>query len=127
MCSGCIEGRCRRATCARSTPKLAGRWARPAAEAEFVRRYSSTTADLRHVPLAVYLQDVAEMFRTAPAPESIACPVLAQLSRGSTFARTGRNRADRASVSARHARRHDCQHWLLTERPECASRTLVTR
>jgi pimeloyl-ACP methyl ester carboxylesterase len=90
----------------------------PAAEAEFVRRYSSTWADLRHVPLAVYLQDLVELFRDAPSPASISCPVLALLSRGGTFA----DPAETAEI-ARGFRRVqeveiDCQHWPLTERPD---------
>ncbi|HQR69563.1 MAG TPA: alpha/beta hydrolase [Burkholderiaceae bacterium] len=88
-----------------------------AAEAEFVRRYSSTTADLRHVPLAVYLQDLVELFRAAPSPATIACPVLALLSRGGTFA----DFADTASIARGFPQGRevvvDCQHWPLTERP----------
>lgn len=89
-----------------------------AAEAAFIRRYSSTRADLRHVPLAVYLQDLAEMFRLAPAPSTIGCPVLALLSRGGTFA----DPAETAQIACgfRRLRRVeiDCQHWPLTERPD---------
>ena len=40
----------------------------PEAERAFIERYSSARADLRHVPLAVYLQDLVEMFRPAPTP-----------------------------------------------------------
>ena len=90
----------------------------PAAEAEFIRRYSSTRADLRHVPLAVYLQDVVELFRAAPAPSSIACPVLALLSRGGTFA----DPAETAQITRGFRRVRqveiDCHHWPLTERPD---------
>lgn len=96
----------------------------PAAEAEFVRRYSSTRADLRHVPLAVYLQDLVELFSAPPAPESIRCPVLTLLSRGGTFAEFGE--------TAQIARRFpivreveiDCQHWPLTERPDEVRRAI---
>lgn len=90
----------------------------PEAEAEFVRRYSSTSADLRHVPLAVYLQDLVELFRDAPPPASIAVPVLALLSRGGTFA----SPAETALITRgfHHVREVeiDCQHWPLTERPD---------
>jgi pimeloyl-ACP methyl ester carboxylesterase len=96
----------------------------PAAEAEFIRRYSSTRADLRHVPLAVYLQDLVELFSAPPAPESIRCPVLALLSRGGTFAEF--------SETAQIARRFpnvnevviDCHHWPLTERPDDVRRAI---
>jgi pimeloyl-ACP methyl ester carboxylesterase len=90
----------------------------PAAEAEFVRRYSSTRADLRYVPLAVYLQDLVELFSAPPAPESIRCPVLALLSRGGTFAEFG----ETAQIARRFPNVReveiDCHHWPLTERPD---------
>jgi esterase len=90
----------------------------PAAEAEFVRRYSSTWADLRHVPLAVYLQDLVELFRDAPPPAAISCPVLALLSRGGTFA----DPVETAEIARgfRHVQEVEiaCQHWPLTERPD---------
>jgi pimeloyl-ACP methyl ester carboxylesterase len=96
----------------------------PAAEAEFVRRYSSTRADLRHVPLAVYLQDLVELFSAPPAPESISCPVLALLSRGGTFADFG----ETAQIAHRFRHVHeveiDCQHWPLTERPDDVRRAI---
>ncbi len=90
----------------------------PAAEAEFVRQYSSTRADLLHVPLAVYLQDLVELFRAAPPPASIHCPVIALLSRGGTFA----DPAETAQIARRFRNVReveiDCQHWPLTERPD---------
>ena len=96
----------------------------PAAEAEFVRRYSSTRADLRHVPLAVYLQDLVELFSAPPAPESIRCPVLALLSRGGTFAEFG----ETAQIARRFPNVHeveiDCHHWPLTERPDDVRRAI---
>jgi pimeloyl-ACP methyl ester carboxylesterase len=90
----------------------------PAAEAEFVRRYSSTTADLRHVPLAVYLQDLVELFRPAPPPDSIRCPVLALLSRGGTFADFAETAAIVGTFPRLQQAEIDCQHWPLTERPD---------
>jgi pimeloyl-ACP methyl ester carboxylesterase len=96
----------------------------PDAEAEFIRRYSSTRADLRHVPLAVYLKDLAELFHAAPAPPSIDCPVLAVLSSGGTFAvpsetaRIVRGFPDVRIVEI------ECQHWPLTERPDDVRRAI---
>lgn len=90
--------------------------ASPEAEQAFIERYSSTRADLQHVPLAVYLQDMAEMFRPAPLPRELAVPVLALLSTGATFADAGEMRAllagPRVTLGA-----IDCHHWPLTERP----------
>ncbi|HMQ72395.1 MAG: alpha/beta hydrolase [Rhodoferax sp.] len=90
--------------------------ASPQAEAEFVRRYSSTRADLRHVPTSVYLQDLVEMFRPAPLPRSLGVPVLALLSSGATFADAA---AMRTLLAGPQVRLQDveCQHWPLTERP----------
>lgn len=91
--------------------------ASPAAEADFVRRYSSARADLRHTRTATYLQDLAEMFRPPPDPATLRLPVLALLSGGATF-------ADAAAMHDRLARLPDvtlgtvaCHHWPLTERP----------
>ncbi|MBN9203654.1 alpha/beta fold hydrolase [Methylibium petroleiphilum] len=91
--------------------------ASPAAEAAFVRRYSSARADLRHTRSATYLQDLAEMFRAPPDPATLRLPVLALLSGGATF-------ADAAAMREMLARLPDmtlatiaCHHWPLTERP----------
>ena len=58
----------------------------PQAEAEFIRRYSSTRADLRSFRTAHYVQELVEMFRPVPAPASIRMPVLVLLSTRGTFA-----------------------------------------
>jgi pimeloyl-ACP methyl ester carboxylesterase len=88
------------------------------AEEEFVRQYSSTRADLKHIHLAVYLQDLIELFRPLPPLESIRQPVLLLMSAGATFADPQRT----AQVIARFPRSQvvtiDCHHWPLTERPD---------
>ncbi len=88
----------------------------PAAEAAFIAHYSSLRADLRHVPLAVYLQDLVEMFRPVPPPRTLAVPVLALLSTGATFADAAEMRAALAGPRVR-IESIDCHHWPLTERP----------
>ncbi len=90
--------------------------ASPQTEAEFVRRYSSTRADLKYVPLAVYLQDLVEMFRPAPLA-AITVPVLALLSTGATFADDTAMRAALARLADVRIETIECQHWPLTERP----------
>ena len=91
--------------------------ASPAAEAEFIRQYSSARADLRHVHLAQYLQDLIELFRPLPKLEALDMPVLLLMSSGATFADASRT----ARVIARFPRATtqaiDCHHWPLTERP----------
>lgn len=88
----------------------------PAAERAFIAQYSSARADLRHVPLAVYLQDLVEMFRPAPRPRELGLPVLALLSSGATFADAGEMRDALAGPQVVLHTIH-CQHWPLTERP----------
>ena len=88
----------------------------PAAEARFIARYSSASADLRHLPLAVYLQDLVEMFRPVPAPGTLGLPVLALLSSGATFAQAQAMRQALAGPQVR-LETIDCHHWPLTERP----------
>lgn len=84
----------------------------------FVRRYSSVRADLRTFRTAHYLQELVEMFRPLPAPESIAMPVLVLLSAAGTFA----DPRESAAIARRFPRVQlvtiDCQHWPLTERPD---------
>lgn len=90
--------------------------ATPEAERAFIAQYSSMRADLRHVPLAVYLQDMVEMCRPAPLPRDLDVPVLALLSTGATFADADAMRAALAGPRVR-VRSIDCHHWPLTERP----------
>jgi esterase len=90
----------------------------PGAEAAFVRRYSSIRADLRHVPLAVYLQDLAEMLRPLPLPRSLAVPTLILLSSAGTFADPRAAAALLGGSPKVSLRLIDCHHWPLTERPE---------
>ena len=90
----------------------------PQAEAEFIRRYSSTRADLRTFRTAHYLQELVEMFRPLAAPESIAMPTLVLLSTGATFAELPAMRAIAARFPRGEVRTIDCHHWPLTERPD---------
>jgi esterase len=90
----------------------------PQAEAEFIRRYSSTRADLRTFRSAHYLQELVEMFRPVAAPESIAVPTLVLLSTGATFAALPQMQAIAARFPHGEVRTVDCHHWPLTERPD---------
>jgi esterase len=87
-------------------------------EKAFVRQYSSASADLRHVPLAVYLQDLAEMFRPPPLPKSLGMPVLVLLSEAGTFADPAQTAALLQGSPNVEVHRIDCHHWPLTERPD---------
>jgi esterase len=89
----------------------------PVALKTFVAQYSSTRADLKHIPHANYLQDMVEMFRGLPSLSPITCPVLALRSTVAGY-------QDDAIVEARLRQMQrveiqavDCHHWPLTERP----------
>ena len=88
-----------------------------AAEAAFVRRYSSAWADLRSTRSATYLAGLAEMFRASPDPATLAMPVLALLSEGATFADLVVMRRRLARAPSLTLATIPCQHWPLTERP----------
>ena len=90
----------------------------PEAEAEFIRRYSSTRADLRTFRTAHYLRELVEMFRPLAGPESIAAPTLVLLSSGATFADLAMMRRIAARFPRGEVRTIDCHHWPLTERPD---------
>jgi pimeloyl-ACP methyl ester carboxylesterase len=98
----------------------------PQAEAEFIRRYSSTRADLRTFRSAHYLQELVEMFRPVAAPESIAMPALVLLSTGATFADLRQMRQIAARFPRGEVRTIDCHHWPLTERPDEVRRVIET-
>lgn len=89
----------------------------PQAEAEFIRRYSSTRADLRTTATAVYLQDLVEMFRAVPSRLGPAPPTLALLSSAAHFADPHRMR-ERLAAPGTTVVEVACNHWPLTERPE---------
>jgi pimeloyl-ACP methyl ester carboxylesterase len=88
------------------------------AEAEFIRRYSSTRADLRTFRTAHYLQELVEMFRPAADPGSLALPVLLLLSTGATFADLPAMQRIASRFPRGEVRLIDCHHWPLTERPD---------
>lgn len=90
--------------------------ATPEAEAAFIAQYSSTRADLRHVPVSVYLSDLVAMCQPAPLPRDLRVPVLALLSMGATFA-DAREMREALQGPQVQLQTVDCHHWPLTERP----------
>ena len=87
-------------------------------EVAFIRQYSSTWSDLRHVPLAVYLQDLVELFRSTPLPQTLGIPVLVLLSTAGTFADPERTVALLGNSPTVQVHLIQCHHWPLTERPD---------
>ncbi len=96
----------------------------PQAEAEFIRRYSSTRADLRTFRTAHYLQELVEMFRPLAEPGSIAVPALVLLSTGATFADLETMRQIVSRLPRGEVQTIDCHHWPLTEKPDEVRRSL---
>lgn len=89
----------------------------PEAEAEFVRRYSSTWADLRTFRVAHYLQESYEMFRPIPELAALRLPSLVILSTGATFAALPDMRALARRQPDVEVAEIECHHWPLTEKP----------
>jgi pimeloyl-ACP methyl ester carboxylesterase len=89
----------------------------PQAEAEFIRRYSSTLADLRTFRVAHYLQESYEMFRPIPDLAALRMPALVILSSGATFASLPDMRALAARLPQAEIVEIECHHWPLTEKP----------
>lgn len=89
----------------------------PDAEADFIRRYSSVKADLRHAHTATYFYDLAAMFRRTPALASLRLPVIALLSSSGTFADAAEMARQLAALPRQQTQRIECHHWPLTEKP----------
>ena len=84
----------------------------------FIKQYSSTRADLKHIHSAQYLQDVVEMLRPPPQFARLRCPVRVLLSTGATFAGGRATRRDFSTLPDVSFATIDCHHWPVTERPE---------
>lgn len=84
----------------------------------FIKQYSSTRADLKHIHTAQYLQDVVELLRPAPDFARLHCPVRVLLSTGATFAGVSATRRDFSALTNVSFAAIDCHHWPVTERPE---------
>ena len=83
----------------------------------FIRQYSSTRADLKHIHTAQYLQDLVEFLKPPPPWADISCPVRVLLSSGDVFASAVAVRREMAALSCVSFAAIDCHHWPLTERP----------
>jgi pimeloyl-ACP methyl ester carboxylesterase len=90
----------------------------------FIKQYSSTRADLKHIHTAQYLQDVVELLRPPPNFARIACPVRVLLSTGATFAGEAETQRDLSALKNVSFASIDCQHWPVTERPEEVRRAI---
>jgi pimeloyl-ACP methyl ester carboxylesterase len=89
----------------------------PGSADAFIRQYTSTRADLKHIHTAQYLQDLIELLQPPPALDDIRCPVRVLLSTGATFASEPATRRDLSALRQVSFASIDCHHWPLTERP----------
>jgi esterase len=90
----------------------------PQALAAFVKQYSSTRADLRHIPHANYIADMVELFRPLPALSAIECPVLLMRSSKADFHDASAVDALLTSIARLETVTIDCHHWPVTEKPD---------
>jgi len=84
----------------------------------FIKHYSSTRADLKHIHTAQYLQDIVELLRPPPEFARLSCPVRVLLSTGATFAGESETRRDYSALANATFATIDCHHWPVTERPD---------
>jgi len=96
----------------------------PASEAEFIKRYSSIRADIRHVHSAQYLQDFIELVAPLPPLAHITVPVLVLLSSGATFVDPARSVAEANRLAHVRIQTITCHHWPLTEQPDAVRQAI---
>lgn len=84
---------------------------------EFVRRYSSPTADMKYIPVSHYIREVAEILRPLPLPAEIAAPMLVLLSRAVTYTDTETTTRLLQAAPDAECVTIDAYHWPLTEQP----------
>lgn len=84
---------------------------------QIVLRYTAPGDDLRYIPLAHYLQELVEITRPLPPPESIPAPARILLSKGVAFVDTATMRAWASRFPAGQIQPVAAYHWPLTERP----------
>jgi esterase len=89
----------------------------PQALKAFVKEYSSTRIDLKHIPHANYLQDLVEMFRLLPDLSVIQCPVLALRSTVAGYQDDLMVKQRLNQMSNLEVQAIACHHWPITERP----------
>jgi esterase len=81
-----------------------------------LEEFASPLSDLRTTPSAGYFHSVAAIFE--PLPSSLACPVLAMISRNSTMTDPARTRAALEKLGNAEILELDAEHWIPTEQPE---------
>lgn len=86
-------------------------------EEDFVKRYTSPLADLRHFSTAHYLKEFLEITRAVPPLQNVRVPVLGLISRAVTFTDAETTRAALTRCPQSQIAMLTAYHWPLTERP----------
>jgi len=86
-------------------------------ETDFVKRYTSPLADIKHFPTAHYLQEVIEIMRPIEGIERLTMPVLVLVSQAVTFTDTEKTKAALARCPHVQIASLTAYHWPLTEKP----------
>lgn len=89
-----------------------------------LEEFASPFSDLRTTPSAGYFLSLAAVFE--PFPLSLACPVLAMISRNSTMNDPARTRAALEKLGSVAIVELDAEHWIPTEQPD-AMRAAIER
>ena len=84
---------------------------------EFIKQYSSATADLQYIHSAVYLHDLVEVGRPTPAPEAIGVPMLVIGASAGTFTDPQAMHQWVQKLKDGQWAQVQCAHWPMTECP----------
>lgn len=84
---------------------------------QIVLHYTAPRDDLRYMPLAHYLQELVEITRPLPPPETLPAPARILLSKGVAFVDTATMRAWASRFPSGEIQPVAAYHWPLTERP----------
>lgn len=89
-----------------------------AANQSIASLYINPLADLRHIPLALYLQDMFELVRPLPSLEAVTAKVLAIVSSGTQLIDRKKTLQQIQRFSNGEVKSIEADHWPLTENPE---------
>lgn len=86
--------------------------------------YMSPTADLKHIPISSYLQDLLSVVAPICSQQDVHCPVRVLLSAGASVSNYEDNLSSIELFPDQKIDIIEADHWLLTERPQEAREAL---
>lgn len=93
-------------------------WDRLTASGADLSRYASPLSDLKLLPIAAYLQNLAALAEPMPPLAGIRAPALVLLSRNSTMTDLARTRAILQQLPDVQFKVLEAEHWIPTEQPD---------